>query len=57
MNCRLRGLRVLTPLPLILFLLCGTSWAQQAPPQRIVDLTAGDGVHLKATFFAARNYF
>jgi dienelactone hydrolase len=30
-----------------------TCAAQSAPPPRVVDLTASDGVHLKATYFAA----
>ena len=46
-------LRNLRPL-LFSILLCATSAAAQQPPApRVVDLTAPDGLKLKATFFAA----
>lgn len=38
---------------LVSLLLALTCAAQQAPSSRIVDLTAADGIHLKATYFPA----
>jgi dienelactone hydrolase len=46
-------LRILTPLLFVGLLLGLTCAAQQMPAPRVVDLTAPDGINLKATYFAA----
>jgi dienelactone hydrolase len=46
-------LRLFTPLAFVGLLLGLTCAAQQGPTPRVVDLTAPDGINLKATYFAA----
>ncbi len=44
---------VCSSLILVSLLLALTCASQQAPPSRTIDLTASDGTHLKATYFAS----
>ena len=53
MNCRQVCLRILFFSLIVAFALPVVCAAQQPPAPRVVDLTAPDGVILKATFFAA----
>src|ERR1700677_889472 len=53
MNCRQVCLRILFFSLIVAFALRVVCAAQQPPAPRVVDLSAPDGVILKATFFAA----
>ena len=50
MNCRHVWLRILSSLSIVAFALPVECAAQQPPAPRVVDLTAPDGVNLKATY-------